>query len=372
MTTVGGHAVALDPGHGDGQAGGLWDAVDRLVERAPRPSDLYSHRLEFFGAQWLRKNGRPVPPSLAMHERRSAALALSVPAVLARARAATDVPLLLFKGPEVAARYPDPALRMFRDVDLIAPDAAEAQRALLAAGFQEVADPDLYRDMGTHAPRATLPPRTLAAAHHLRPLKWPGLPLVVELHSEPKWVEPLAPPDLSSLFEDSRPAVAGPEGVLAPSPARHAVLLAVHSWAHEPLRILRDMVDVAALEREASREETFEVAREWGVERLWATTVAAQDCIFAGAQPPAALRIWAKNLALVRERTVLEAHLARWLADFSALPYSLALRQVPRTISLELTPDRGEGWRRKLARSTLALRNAAKPRSDHEHEAGIK
>jgi hypothetical protein len=354
VTTVGEHAAAFDPGHRDGEARGLWDAVDRLVERAPRPSDLYNHRLEFFGAHWLRKNGRPVPPSLAMHERRSAALALCVPAVLARARAATDVPLLLFKGPEVAARYPDPALRMFRDVDLIAPDAAEAQQALLAAGFQEVGDPDLYRDI-----------------HHLRPLKWPGLPLVVELHSEPKWVEPLAPPDLSSLFEDSRPAVAGPEGVLTPSPARHAVLLAVHSWAHEPLRILRDMVDVAALEREASREESFEVAREWGVERLWSTTVAALDCIFAGGRPPAALRIWAKNLALVRERTVLEAHLERWLADFSALPFGLALRRVRRTISRELTPDRGEGWRRKLSRSRLAVRNAARRRSDHEREAGL-
>ena len=355
MPTPGEHAVALEPGPGDGQGDALWDAVDRLVERAPRPSDLYNHRLEFFGARWLRRKGRPVPPSLVMHERRSAALALSVPAVLEHARAATDVPLLLFKGPEVAARYPDPALRMFRDVDLITPDATEAQRALLAAGFEEVGDPDLYRDI-----------------HHLRPLKWPGLPLVVELHSQPKWIEPLAPPDLSSLFEDSRPAVSGAEGLLTPSPARHAVLLAVHSWAHEPLRILRDMVDVAALEREASREESFEVAREWGVERLWATAMAAQDCIFAGGRPPAALRIWAKNLALVRERTVLEAHLERWLSDFSAMPFGLAFRRVRGKVARELTPDRGEGWRRKLSRTTLALRNAARRRSDHEHEVGIK
>lgn len=354
MTTFREHAVALGSGPGDAPGDALWDAVDRLVERAPQPSDLYNHRLEFFGARWLRRHGRPVPASLVMHERRSAALALSVPAVLAHARAATDVPLLLFKGPEVAARYPDPALRMFRDVDLITPDAAGAQRGLLAAGFEEVGDPDLYRDI-----------------HHLRPLKWPGLPLVVELHSEPKWIEPLAPPDMSSLFEDSWPAVSGAEGLLTPSPARHAVLLAVHSWAHEPLRILRDMVDVAALEREASREETAQVAREWGVERLWATTVAAQDCIFAGARPPAALRIWAKNLALVRERTVLEAHLERWLSDFSALPFGFAARRVRRTVVRELTPDRGEGWGPKLARSTLALRNAARRRSDHDHRAGI-
>ena len=304
-------AVAPDPHLGDERRAALWDAVDRLVERAPRQSDLYNHRLEFFGARLLRRTGKPVPGALAMDERRSAALALSVPAVLDRARAATDAPLLLFKGPEVAARYPDPALRMFRDVDLITPNAGDVQRSLLAAGFEEVGDPDLYRDI-----------------HHLRPLKWPGLPLVVELHSHPKWVEPLTPPDVASLFEDSRQAVAGPDGLLAPSPARHAVLLAVHSWSHEPLRILRDMVDIAALAAEASREEAAEVAEQWGVGRLWATTVAAHDCIFVGGRRPLALRTWAQNLQLVRERTVLEAHLERWLSDFSALPFGVALRRV--------------------------------------------
>ena len=65
-------AVALDPG--DERRAALWDAVDRLVERAPRQSDLYNHRLEFFGARLLRRTGKPVPGALAMDERRSAAL----------------------------------------------------------------------------------------------------------------------------------------------------------------------------------------------------------------------------------------------------------------------------------------------------------
>jgi len=347
-------AIAVDSGPSQERGAALWAAVDRLVERAPRPSDLYNHRLELFQARRLRTSGRPVPPELAVRERRSAAMLLSVPALLAQVRAATDVPLLLFKGPEVAARYPDPALRVFRDVDLIAADAEKAQRALLAAGFQEVGDPELYRDI-----------------HHLRPLRWPGLPLVVELHSRPKWIEPLTPPSIPSLFEGARPASGGGEGLLAPSPARHAVLLAVHSWAHEPLRILRDIVDVAALAAEASAEEAEEVAREWGVDRLWSTTAGAGDCVLWGGQRPFALRVWAQNLERVRERTVLEEHTQRWLSDFSALPFRLALWRMRKTLVRELTPDRGEGWPRKLSRSTLAVRNAASRRSDHERKAGV-
>lgn len=347
-------AIAVDPEPGRERGDALWAAVDRLVDRAPQPADLSNHRLELFGARRLRATGRPVPPELLVRERRAAAMLLSVPALLARVRAATDEPLLLFKGPEVAARYPDPALRVFRDVDLIAPDAAEAQRALLAAGFEEVGDPELYLDI-----------------HHLRPLQWPGLPLVVELHSRPKWIAPLQPPSPRSLFAGAVPASAG-EGFSAASPARHAVLLAVHSWAHEPLRILRDLVDIAALAAEASEEEADEVAREWGVERLWSTTVAARDCVFAGDRRPLALRVWAQNLERVRERTVLEHHLQRWLSDLWALPIGLALRRLPTTLASELGPDRGEPWRRKLSRSTLAVRNAARRRSEHDRQAGVR
>ena len=59
-----------------------------------------------------------------------------------------------------------PGLRSFGDLDLLTDDAEAAQAALLAAGFQEVFEPEIYEDI-----------------HHLRPLWWPGLPLVVELHT---------------------------------------------------------------------------------------------------------------------------------------------------------------------------------------------
>lgn len=354
MAALRDHAIAVDPEPSRGQSDALWAAVDRLVDRAPRCMDLSNHRLELFGARRRRATGRPVPPELLVLERRSAATLVSVSALLARVREFTDEPLLLFKGLEVAARYPDSVLRTFRDIDLISADAAETQRALVAGGFQEVGDPKIFRDI-----------------YHLRPLRWPGLPILIEVHSRPKWVAPLEPPSADSLFAGAGPAQAV-EGFFAPSPARHAVLLAVHSWAHEPLRILRDLVDVAALAAEASAEETEAVAREWGVDRLWSTTTAARDFLFAGGPRPLSTRIWAQNLSHVRERTVLESHIQRWLSDLWALPMGRALRRLPKMVVSELGPEGGEPWRQKISRSALAVKNAARRRSEHDRQAGVR
>ena len=63
--------------------------------------------------------------------------ALAASAVLRSVRAAYGGRLMLMKGPEVAARYPEPSTRAYRDIDLLADDPAGAQRALLAAGFVE-------------------------------------------------------------------------------------------------------------------------------------------------------------------------------------------------------------------------------------------
>jgi len=332
----------------------IWAAVDRLVDRAPRTGDLVRHRLEVFAARRFRQTGRPVPPELNAVERHAAITTLAVPAFLERIRAAYDGPLLVLKGPEIAARYPDPVLRPFGDVDLLAEDAEAAHAVLLQAGFREVGDPELYRDI-----------------HHLRPLRWGQLPVDVELHTRPKWIEPLAPPTAADLFADVVPAQVGVEGFLALSPARHAVLAAVHSWAHEPLRVLREVLDVALLAAEAPPGEAAAAASEWGVERLFATTIAAAERVLDGGRRPLALRVWAQNLERVRERTVLENHLQRCLSDLWAVPAPLALRRMPSTFVRELTPGAKEGWRRKLARSTLAVRHAARRRSEHDSAAEL-
>ncbi len=122
--------------------------------------------------------------------------------------------MILHKGPEVAAHYPDPILRDFGDVDLIVRNAEEVQRALIAAGFEEIGDPALYVDI-----------------QHLRPLRWPELPLRVEIHSRPKWVEALPGPSTEELFAAAVPSTATIDGFLALPPQHHALVLAAHSWA---------------------------------------------------------------------------------------------------------------------------------------------
>jgi hypothetical protein len=275
--------------------------------------------------------------------------------VLQRVRSIVDGNLLVVKGPEIAARYPDAGLRAYGDLDLLTRDAPAAHAALRAAGAVPVGDPRLFVDI-----------------HHLRPLGWPDLPLVIEIHSRPKWFD-VPPPwlpilSVDEVFRTAGAAAVEVEGILAPSPEAHAVLLAVHSWAHEPLRRVRDMVDVAAMLADADRERARALAREWHVGRLWRSTEAAVDALFFGAPATPAMRLWAQNLRRVRGRTVLENHLQRWLSDFSIMPPRRALSRLPATIGAEIRPEDGETWRQKLVRSGYAVKNGLRRRFEHDEE----
>ncbi|MCP9485214.1 MAG: nucleotidyltransferase family protein [Gaiellaceae bacterium MAG52_C11] len=329
----------------------IWRAVDRLVDRAPSLADLRSHKLELFAVRRWRALGRFIPAEMLDRERRAALGALAAPRLLERVRTAYGGEIIPLKGLEVAARYPDPALRSFGDLDLLAADAEAAQAALLGAGFVEVGNPAIYLGI-----------------HHLRPLCWPGLPLVVEIHSRPKWpggIQP--PPSTRELFD----AAAGDQVKTLPA-AQHALLLAAHSWAHEPLRRLRDMVDVAVMAEAAGRAEVAALAREWRIERLWRSTIDAADAVLLGNDRPLALRLWAQNLEKARERTVLENHLQRWVSDFWIMRFGAAAARVPTTIARELLPKESEGWGSKLSRTTRAVRNASRRRSEHNNELDLR
>jgi Uncharacterised nucleotidyltransferase len=329
--------------------GDLWEAVDRLIDRAPTEEDVRAHRLEVLAGRRYRMVGRPVPPDFVAQERLAGLVALATPLVLERVRAAYEGPAIVLKGPQVAARYPDPALRVYGDIDLLVPDARAVQHALLANGFHLVGDPKIYVDI-----------------HHLRPLAVNGLPTHVEIHSSPKWVDGLVPPATEILFETARRGSTGVPGVLALPPAYEAVLLAAHSWAHEPLRRLRDLIDVAVVAREADDAEMAALARTWGIKKIWATTVAVIDSLFADERNPWALRLWARNLPRARERTVLENHLQRWLSAFWAMSPPAAARGLPRTFLDEIRRGPGEGWPDKFRRTWLAFGNATRRRSFHD------
>ena len=328
--------------------GAIWSSVDRLIDRASSTADLLHHGLATFAARRLRAQGRPVPAQLEHEERLAAITAMTAPEVLGRARDAYDGPMLLLKGPEVAARYPDPSLRPFHDLDLLVQDAGEAQRALLAAGFQV---PDGEKDKPD--------------LHHRAPLLWPGLPLLVEIHDRPKWLQGIGAPPTEELFALAGPSVAN-QDVLALSSGPHALLLAVHSWTHQPLRRVLDLVDVLLVSRDADPHEVSALAANWNVARLWHTVQAAAIALLADGPTPLPCRIWARNLSEVRERTVLESHLERWLSPLGAWPARQALAASGAALRNDLRPAPGQSWAAKLGRVSVAIRHSFMPESDHE------
>jgi hypothetical protein len=158
------------------------------------------------------------------------------------------------------------------------------------------------------------------------PVAFPDLPLIIELHSAPKWPAWSAGPSAEELFAAGVPSRVGPPGVLAPGPAEHAVLLAAHSWAHRPLARVLDFVDILVLLAEVEAAEASEIAHRWKVRRLWDTTLAAAHALFSGDQPPWTLRTWARNTLEVRRPTRSEELLERLLSPFAAQPPGRALR----------------------------------------------
>lgn len=332
---------------------GLWTGVDYLIDRAPRMSDLWEHRVHLLAARRWRELGREIPPELLFAEQRAKVATLTAPVLLEKVRDAVDTPLLLLKGPEVAARYPDPAMRPFGDLDLLTLDADAIQRALVSAGFQEVGKPEYF-----------------VGIHHLRPLSWPGLPLVIEIHARPKWVGGFMPPPPEELFEAAVESSLGVEGVLAPSDAHHALVIAAHSWAHEPLGRLLEIIDVAAMSEGVDRSEIEAVARRWEMGRIWHHSIAAADALFSDRRSNTlALRLWARNLQGVRGRTVLEAHLEDWIGRFWIDSVRQALPASARAVAQDLRRIPGETWSNKLVRTILACRNAFMRRSEHNRLA---
>lgn len=329
----------------------LWERVDRLIDRASDLEGLRAHGLHLLAARRWRARGLPVPDELKREEVIAASRLLAVPAVLGSIRAAYDGPLILLKGPELGAHYPDPALRPFADLDVLVPDAHSTQQTLIRAGFRVLGDPESYMDK-----------------YHGAPLAWRNLPVAVEVHQRPKWVSGLEPPDVD-FFSVAVRSRTGLDNVLALPPAHHAMIAAAHSWAHEPLRRALDLVDVAALADAAGGYEPLRAAaRSYGMSRLWRTTEAAAEALIDLRRPPRPLRLWARNLTEVRERTVFETHVARWLADFWALPPHQATARTASTLAREVGRSPDEQWSAKLARVRLAVRNAADSRIQHDRE----
>ncbi|MGD9571032.1 MAG: nucleotidyltransferase family protein [Thermoleophilia bacterium] len=332
----------------------LTAAVDRWIAAGADLDAVEEHRIGLLVAHRLRETGRPVPEELAIDERDAQVLAATAPRVLEDVRAAVEGPVILVKGLEAAAVYPVPATRAgFGDLDVIVADAPGAQRRLIAAGFEEVGDPADF-----------------VGLHHLRPLRRPGLPVLVEVHHRPKWVAWAPAPGIDELAEAALPGRSGVEGVLRPAPEHHALILAAHSWSNVPLRRLRDLIDVHRVAREADPALTAALARGHGLGGVWQTTRRAADWLIAPeGRAPLPLRTWARGLRGARDATVLENHLGRWTSPFWVRPPRAALADVGRVAAADLRPKAGEGWGAKARRTALVARNLGRAQPDHDDAA---
>ena len=326
----------------------VWERVGALADRAPTTADLMHHRLQLVAASRMRARGEERPAEVRHEERRCAAAYVSAPALLARIRSVCDGRLLLMKGLEVSRRWPEPRLRPFLDVDLLVDDARVAHAALLDAGFVALGEAEKYEIL-----------------HHLVPLGLPGMPLSVEIHSRLHWPGQCPPPG-EEIFAAAVPSLVGIEGLLAPNPAQHAVLLAAHGWAHEPLGKLGSLADVAAMTHEAGPEAAAAVARSWGVERMWNATSRAIDELLYERTPRAYRPVSRRHLRAARERSVLEGHLARFYGPMTMAPRRKAPALLLHVLGQTLSRRGDERWRVKLRRSLRAARNASQRRSSHE------
>jgi hypothetical protein len=325
----------------------LWKSVDDFLERASLPGIL-AHKLGPLAANRLRRLGEPLPEILSIEERGASLCMLTAVPIVEQVRANTEGPVLLHKGPELAKIYPAQA-RRFRDVDVLVRDAAAVHNALLARGFVKTHDP-MYDIFG--------------AEHALKSLRLPPLGLKLEVHSSLHWPDYLPKPPLREVFEAAVPSALGVEGVSAPAPTHHALMLAAHAWAHgghETLWRLRDLIDIAAVTSGQDRSELERQAGRWGIGRLWRTTAAAIDALLYNGDETFALRLWGRHLIDVREQRRYERHLCRLTAPYwVASPYG-ATKEALRGLRFIVGPDPSETWRGKLRRIPRALRNVRAP-----------
>ena len=324
---------------------GLWDRVEELVDRAPSWEALRLHRLHLIAARVRSRRGEAIPTSISDEWRSRTMMALTARAVLKRVRNAYEGRLLLMKGPEVAWRYPDPTDRPFRDLDILVDNPHSAQRSLINAGCVE---------FGGQAP------------HHLPALFWPDVPVLIELHGRPKSPPWLPQVSAEMVFGHATPSHTPIDGLLAPDPGVHALLLAAHDWAHDPLRRLGDVIDIAATLQDSDRAKTTACAREWGWDRLWAMTVAVTDAVTMGGALPKWLSIWTRHLLTGRDRTVVEHQLTQLVAPAYSVPARQAPRRLARHVRDVVPPRTNETWGHRVRRSRQALFHALMEESVHE------
>ena len=228
---------------------------------------------------------------------------------------------VVFKGPAVAARYPEPGLRPMEDIDLLLPrrDHQRALAALAAAGWRVVrpGGPDRYDTVLTHDEVPSL-----------------SLELHYGLEGTSQRVTALDP---GALWERRQPiACAGTPAFGLPL-ADELVVLAAHAGKpHHGFVRLAWVADLAMIVGDAAERGTpvdWERVRAIAAEARCLTVVAAALALAArvGVEPPAGLfPLPTPGLAGRGHRPAGVGHLAPEPSRPSRLPPQLRARPTPR------------------------------------------
>jgi hypothetical protein len=329
----------------------LWAAVDRVLDEMPPTGSPHAHGLGPIAAWRWREQGREVPASLEEISRRSGYGTVSVAPLLERIREAIDGPIVLIKGPEIAARYPRPALRPFGDLDLLVEDVERAERQLVAAGFDLVGPAD----------------HVLPGHHHDRPLRIKGLALAVELHRNPGWLNWQRAPANAEVFARAIPSVTGVAGIDAMPAVDHALLLSAHSWRHGPYHSWVHLIDIALAREIPDPDEIERQSRLWDLAVVWRlTNQAIQALFFDGEGWPGPIdRVWCRHLPAMRERTLLEYYAAYWLKGLAAPGLRLRTRAIAEDVRFSFRVHPWQTRSGKIERVGRALTRAFRPASQH-------
>ena len=182
--------------------------------------------------------------------------------------------------------------------------------------------------------------------------------MTIEIHTRPKWPTE-QPPTFAELSRRRCRNVFGIAGVLAPSAAHHAVLLAGHAWEHDPLGSIGALADVAAMLLEAGSAGDRGGRARAGASRACGRRRRAprstRSC--SAPDPPPGRRSGSRHLHETRERTVFEGHVERLVGPVvgrfaAAAPVIAAARAWPARSG----PRPDEAWSAKMRRSRRALR----------------
>jgi hypothetical protein len=328
----------------------LWTSLDHIIAAAPDAAALRTHGLGPIAAWRMRQRGEPVPADVERLALGAAYASVTAAPLLEQIVDILQEPVLVLKGPEVAALYPEHTMRTYGDLDLLVSDLVSAERRLIDAGFAEL-----------------MPDRKLDGHHHDSPLGFSGMALMIELHRDPGWLSWLTPPSNGELMRTALPSATGVDGALALPPGQQALFLASHAWRHGPYTSLIHLIDIELARQQTDPLAIEALARRWGIERVWNHLCAMIDWfLYERRAAPGPVHLWwARHFEDQRDRSLLEYYLASWGRGLAAPNLAEQVGTVARDVRFSFTPHSWQSRRQKLVRIAQGARGLARPASAH-------